>query len=365
MQPVIVIKIGTSSLTRPDGKLALATIAALIETIADLKHQRYSVILVSSGAVGVGCTRLNLITKPKLIALKQAAAAVGQGRLIRVYDDLFSQYGLPVAQILLTRGDLEKHQGYKNIHNTLQELLKLNVVPIINENDTVAVEELKFGDNDTLSARVASLVEAKWLFLLTDVDHLYSADPRHDPNAQAISVVKSMAELEVKTGEQGSKWGTGGMVTKIAAAKIAVSAGVHTVITNGKNPQNIPKILAGGSIGTYFPAQVRIENSRKRWLAHGSVPTGKIFLDLGAAQAITQQGKSLLPAGITGVSGKFDESDTVQLCNTAMQEIAIGIVNYSSSELQKIHGHQSTDIENILGYIGENTVVHRDNLVLT
>ncbi len=364
MQPVIVIKIGTSSLTRPDGNLALAAIAALIETIVDLKRQEYSVILVSSGAVGIGCTRLNLLTKPKLIALKQAAAAVGQGRMIRVYDDLFSQYGLPVAQILLTRGDLEKHQSYKNINNTLQELLKLNVVPIINENDTVAVEELKFGDNDTLSARVASLIEAKWLFLLTDVDHLYSADPRNNPNAQKISVVDSIAELAIDTDGQGSEWGTGGMGTKIAAAKIAVSAGVTTVITNGKNSQNIPRILAGESIGTCFTAQAKIDNSKKRWLAHGSVPIGKIFLDPGAIQAITQQGKSLLPAGITKISGDFDESDTVQLCDTEMREIAIGIVNYSSTELHKIHGHQSIDIETILGYIGEDTVVHRDNLVL-
>ncbi len=365
MQPVIVIKIGTSSLTRPDGNLALAAIATLIETIVDLKKHGYSVILVSSGAVGVGCTRLNLLTKPKLVALKQAAAAVGQGRIIRVYDDLFSQYGLPVAQILLTRGDLEKRQSYKNIHNTLQELLKLNVVPIINENDTVAVEELKFGDNDTLSARVASLIEAKWLFLLTDVDHLYSADPRQDPHAQKISVVESIADLEVKTSSKDSEWGTGGMVTKIAAAKIAISAGVNTIITNGKHPQNIHKILHGESIGTYFPAQLKIENSRKRWLAHGSVPIGKVFLDLGAIQAITKQGKSLLPAGITGISGNFEESDTVQLCNIEGQEIAIGIINYSSEELIQIHGHQSTDIERILGYISEDTVIHRDNLVLT
>jgi glutamate 5-kinase len=365
MQPVIVIKIGTSSLTRPDGNLALAAIAALIETIVELKRQKYAVILVSSGAVGVGCTRLNLLTKPKLIALKQAAAAVGQGRMIRVYDDLFSQYGLPVAQILLTRGDLEKRQSYKNIYNTLQELLKLNVVPIINENDTVAVEELKFGDNDTLSARVASLIEAKWLFLLTDVDQLYSADPRRNPNAQKISIVNSIAELEISTGSQGSEWGTGGMITKIAAAKIAVSAGVTTIITNGKDSQNIPRILAGESIGTCFTAQLKIDNSRKRWLAHGSVPIGKIFLDPGAIQAITQQGKSLLPAGITSISGDFDESDTVQIYDTEMREIAIGIVNYSSTELHKIQGQQSVNIEEILGYIGDETVVHRDNLVLT
>ena len=365
MQSVIVIKIGTSSLTRPDGKLALSTIAALIETIVDLKHQGHAVILVSSGAVGVGCARLQLQNRPKLIALKQAAAAVGQGRIMRVYDDLFSQYGLPVAQVLLTRGDLEKRKSFKNIQNTLQELLKLDVIPIINENDTVAVEELKFGDNDTLSARVASLIEAKWLFLLTDVNHLYSADPRYNPDARPIPVVTSLAELKIETSDRETPWGTGGMVTKLAAAKIATSAGVTTAITNGQQPQNILRILQGEEIGTCFLPQLTIGNAKKRWLAHGSIPIGKILLDRGAVQAIAKQGKSLLPSGITSIIGDFDESDIVQLCDIENQEIAIGIVNYSSTELQKIQGQQSTDIEQILGYVGEETVIHRDNLVIT
>jgi glutamate 5-kinase len=365
MPPLVVIKVGTSSLTRPDGQIALGAIANLVESIVDLRKQGYGTILVSSGAVGVGCARLGMTTRPSQIALKQAAAAVGQGRIMGIYDDFFGQYGLVVAQVLLTRGDLDNRQSYKNIFNTLQELVNLGAVPIINENDTVAVDELKFGDNDTLSARVASLVEAKWLFLLTDVDRLYSADPRSCPDAQPIEVVKSLLDLEVDTGNAGSQWGTGGMVTKIAAAKIATSAGVTTVITNGNRPQSMAKILVGESIGTVFLPQPKIENARKRWLAHGTVPTGQIWLDDGAVKAIVHQGKSLLPAGITQVTGDFSESEVVQLCNSVGLEVAIGLVNYSSAELQKIGGQQSNQIEQILGYISEETVVHRDNLVLT
>jgi glutamate 5-kinase len=365
MPPLVVIKVGTSSLTRPDGQIALGAIATLVESIVDLRQQGYGTILVSSGAVGVGCARLGMATRPSQIALKQAAAAVGQGRIMGIYDDFFGQYGLVVAQVLLTRGDLDNRQSYKNIFNTLQQLVNLGVIPIINENDTVAVDELKFGDNDTLSARVASLVEAKWLFLLTDVDRLYSADPRSCPDAQPIAVVKSLLDLEVDTGNAGSQWGTGGMVTKIAAAKIATSAGVTTVITNGNQPQSMAKILAGESIGTIFLPQPKIEPARKRWLAHGTVPTGQIWLDAGAVKAIVHQGKSLLPAGIVQVTGEFSESDVVQLCNSTGQELAIGLVNYSSIELQKIGGQQSNQIEQLLGYISEETVVHRDNLVLT
>jgi glutamate 5-kinase len=365
MPPLVVIKVGTSSLTRPDGQIALGAIAALVESIVDLRKQGYGTILVSSGAVGVGCARLGMTSRPSQIALKQAAAAVGQGRIMGIYDDFFGQYGLVVAQVLLTRGDLDNRQSYKNIFNTLQELVNLGAVPIINENDTVAVDELKFGDNDTLSARVASLVEAKWLFLLTDVDRLYSADPRSCPDAQPIEVVKSLLDLEVDTGNAGSQWGTGGMVTKIAAAKIATSAGVTTVITNGNRPQSMAKILAGESIGTIFLPQPKIENARKRWLAHGTVPTGQVWLDDGAVRAIVHQGKSLLPAGITQVVGDFSESEVIQLCNRVGLEVAIGLVNYSSAELHKIGGQQSNQIAQILGYISEETVVHRDNLVLT
>lgn len=244
----------------------------------------------------------------------------------------------------------------------------MGVIPIVNENDTVAIEELKFGDNDTLSARVASLLEADWLFLLTDVDRLYSADPRSHPDAQPITLVThidQLGELEVQTGDRGSQWGTGGMMTKIAAARIATASGVRTVITEGKNPGNIEKILIGEPIGTHFEPQPQPGNARKRWIAYGLVPCGKIYLDQGAVNAIAKAGKSLLAAGITQIEGEFHNSDAVQLCDTTGREIARGIVNYSSSELKKIQGRQSVEITAILGYPGAETVVHRDNLVLS
>ncbi|MGQ9869652.1 glutamate 5-kinase [Leptodesmis sp.] len=369
MVQTLVVKIGTSSLTRPPaGGLALSTIASLVETLSHLRHQGYRVVLVSSGAVGVGCARLGLSDRPRTIALKQAVAAVGQGRLIRVYDDLFTALQQPIAQVLLTRGDLVQRTSYLNVERTFQELLNLGVIPIVNENDTVAVDELRFGDNDTLSALVASLVGADWLFLLTDVDRLYSADPRLDPNAQPISVVNHVDELkslQVQVGDRGSNWGTGGMQTKVSAAQIATGAGVRTVITEGRTPQNIVKILAGASIGTHFEPQPRPASARKRWIAHGLVPTGKLYLDEGAVNAICSGGKSLLAAGIIAVEGNFDHQDAVVLCDRNGQEIARGLVNYSSFELEKVKGCQSEAIEPLLGYSCPETVVHRDNLTLT
>jgi glutamate 5-kinase len=368
MTKTIVVKIGTSSLTQPEtGKLALSTIAGLVETLSDLRRQRHRVILVSSGAVGVGCARLGLTERPKAIALKQAVAAVGQGRLMRVYDDLFTTLEQPIAQVLLTRADLVQRSRYLNAYNTFQELLGLGVVPVVNENDTVAVDELKFGDNDTLSALVASLVEADWLFLLTDVDRLYTANPRIYPDAKPISVVtsiKELAELQVQTGGQGTQWGTGGMFTKISAARIAIAAGVRTVITQGRFPRNIEKIIHGELIGTHFEPQPEPTSARKRWIAYGLIPAGKLYLDAGAITAISQAGKSLLAAGIKTVEGEFDTQDAVQLCDSNGNEIARGLVNYNSEELQKIRGCHSRDIPTILGYAGAETVIHRDNLVL-
>ena len=366
MAQTIVIKIGTSSLTQPEtGFLALATIAQLVETLSQLRQEGHQVILVSSGAVGVGCARLGLTERPRTISMKQAVAAVGQGRLMRVYDDLFSVLGQPIAQVLLTRSDLVQRSRYVNAYRTFRQLLKLGVIPIVNENDTLAIEELKFGDNDTLSAMVASLVEADWLFLLTDVDRLYSADPRHNPDAQPILTVDSIDHLEAEVGDRGSTWGTGGMVTKIAAARIATTAGIRTVITEGRSPQNIEKILQGETLGTQFEPQPRPFNARKRWIAHGLVPAGKLYLDAGAVKALCQAGKSLLAAGIKEIEGEFQPQDAVQLCDLAGQEIARGIVNYGSGELQQILGHHSDQIFKILGYVGEETVVHRDNLVLS
>ena len=367
MPQKLVIKIGTSSLTQPDGLLAIATIAALAETLSHLRRLGHQVILVSSGAVGVGCARLGLTERPRTIALKQAVAAVGQGRLMRVYDDLFTTLQQPIAQILLTRSDLVQRSRYINVHNTFQELLRLGVIPVVNENDTVAVEELKFGDNDTLSALVASLVEADWLFLLTDVDQLYSADPRFVLDAQPIPLVSrslQLAQLQVQPGGRGSQWGTGGMVTKIAAARIATAAGVRTVITEGKFPRNIEKILQGEPLGTHFEPEPQPSRARKRWIAHGLIPTGKLYLDEGAVAAICQAGKSLLAAGITTVEGEFGTQEAVQLCDQSSNEIARGLVNYSSDELRQIQGRQSHEIPAILGHAGAETVIHRDNLVL-
>jgi glutamate 5-kinase len=368
MPQTLVVKIGTSSLTQPEtGQMALSTIATLAETLSDLRRQGHRVILVSSGAVGVGCARLGLTERPKAIALKQAVAAVGQGRLMRVYDDLFTILQQPIAQVLLTRSDLVQRSRYLNVYNTFKELLELGVIPVVNENDTVAVEELKFGDNDTLSALVASLVKADWLFLLTDVDRLYSADPRSVPDAYPIALVNSMEELnklQVQTSTQGSQWGTGGMVTKISAARIATTAGVRTVITQGRFPRNIEKIIQGEPIGTRFEPQPEPTSARKRWIAYGLVRAGKLYLDEGAVVAISQAGKSLLAAGITRVEGEFDTQEAVELCDRLGNEIARGLVNYSSEELQKIRGRRSNEILAILGYEGVETVVHRDNLVL-
>ena len=369
MSQTIVVKIGTSSLTQPESRqLALSTIASLVETLTNLRRQGHHTILVSSGAVGVGCARLGLAERPRTIALKQAVAAVGQGRLMRVYDDLFTSLQQPIAQILLTRSDLVQRAHYVNVRNTIQELLQLGVIPVVNENDTVAVDELKFGDNDTLSALVASLVEADWLFLLTDVDRLYSADPRSHPDAQPIELVDRMeqlAELQVQTATRGSAWGTGGMVTKIAAARIATAAGVRTAIANGRQPRNIQAILNGEPIGTQFSPQPQPSSARKRWIAYGLIPAGKLYLDEGAVRAICQGGKSLLSAGINGVEGEFQSGEAVELCDRTGHPIARGLVNYSSHELQKIQGRRSDEIPTILGYRHAETVIHRDNLVLS
>ncbi|MDX2255324.1 MAG: glutamate 5-kinase [Pseudanabaenaceae cyanobacterium bins.39] len=376
----VVIKIGTSSLSHPDTRdLQLATIAKLVEAVVHLRRLGHRVVIVSSGAVGIGCSRLGMKQRPRQIARKQAVAAVGQGRLMRIYDDFFSSFGQPVAQVLLTRANLMQRQHYMNVHGTFQELLDLGVVPIVNENDTVAIEELKFGDNDTLSALVASLIEADWLFLLTDVDRLYSEDPRQNPDAQPIEFVQyeHLAELREaiasKQAEQadksktgGTQWGTGGMITKLDAARIAAAAGVRTAITRGAFPERIAAILNGENFGTQFAAQPKTVNARKRWIAYGMVTMGKLFLDDGAVKAVISKGRSLLPAGIKQVEGKFEANESVSICDRQGKEIARGITNYSSSDINLILGAQSEDIARLLGFSDESvvdTVVHRDNLV--
>jgi glutamate 5-kinase len=365
----VVVKIGTSSLTSTDvSQVALSTVANLVETLCSLRQQGHQVVLVSSGAVGIGCRRLGLAERPRTMAMKQAVAAVGQGRLMRIYDDLFSVLNQPIAQVLLTRSDLAQRSRYINSYRTFRQLLQLGVIPIVNENDTVAVDELKFGDNDTLSALVASLIRADWLFLLTDVDRLYSADPRSNPEAQPIDTIdtlKDLAALKAVAGGQGSQWGTGGMATKLEAAQIATTAGIRTVITDGRQPGNILKVLAGEAVGTQFAPHPKPSQARKHWIATGPAPAGKLYLDEGAAQAIRNGGKSLLAAGITRVDGSFRPQDTVVLCTVDHQEIARGMINYGDQDLRQILGRQSHEIPGILGHGRSATVVHRDNLVLS
>lgn len=349
------------------GQFALSTLASLVETLSTLRSQGHQVVLVSSGAVGIGCRRLDMAERPKTLAMKQAVAAVGQGRLMRIYDDLFSALNQPIAQVLLTRSDLAQRSRYVNSYRTFRQLLALGVIPIVNENDTVAVEELKFGDNDTLSALVASLIGADWLFILTDVDRIYSADPRSNPEAQPISLIEDLDTLKAlkgAAGGQGSVWGTGGMVTKLEAAQIATTAGVRTVITNGKQPGNLLRVLQGEAVGTQIVPQPKPSRGRKRWIAASLPPTGRLRVDEGAAKAILRRGKSLLAAGIIEVSGEFQPQEAVQLCTPDGEEIARGIVNYSDQDLKRIIGRHSDDIPAILGYVGADTVIHRDNLVV-
>ena len=367
----LVIKIGTSSLTEPSsGDIHISAIASLVEVVVKLRQVGHRVVLVSSGAVGIGCARLGIKEKPSKISLKQAIAAVGQGRLMGIYDDFFGLFNQPVAQVLLTRANLIQRQHYINVYSTFQELLELGVVPIVNENDTVAVEELKFGDNDTLSALVASIIEADWLFLLTDVDRLYSANPRLDPDAIPIMTVnhQDLWNLDIDTNSGGTnaqnQWGTGGMATKLSAAKIAAIAGVKTVICKGSEPNSIPKILAGENLGTQFEPQPRTVNARKRWIAYAMIPVGKLLLDEGAVNAVLTKGRSLLPAGIINVFGSFEAQQAISLCDRTGKELARGLTNYSSTEIQQIQGQQSEHISQILGFEGSDTIVHRDNLVL-
>ncbi|ERN42616.1 glutamate 5-kinase [Rubidibacter lacunae KORDI 51-2] len=367
MDRTLVVKIGTSSLTRSvTGQLALSTIAALVETLAHLRASGDRVVLVSSGAVGVGCARLGLVERPRRIARKQAIAAVGQGRLMRVYDDLFANLQQPIAQVLLTRRDLMQRNSYVNAYNAFQEIFELGAIPIVNENDTVATDELKFGDNDTLSALVASLLEADWLILLTDVDRLYSSDPRLDPGARPIRTVspEELDDLQVNASGSGSGWGTGGMATKLAAARLASSAGVRTAIAHGRRPEAIEQILAGEPHGTQFEPRPRSEPARKRWIAYGLVTSGTLTLDWGAVQALRDRGKSLLAAGITAVTGEFLAGDAVALCTPDGKEFARGLSDFDNSEVEQIRGRQSTAIPLLLGYAAPDTVVHRDNLVL-
>ncbi|MDI6710240.1 MAG: glutamate 5-kinase [Bacillota bacterium] len=361
----IVIKIGSSSLAYATGKLNLGGIDLLVRQIADLHNEGRQVLLVTSGAIGAGAGKLGLGRRPRSIPEKQAAAAVGQGLLMHVYEKFFAEYGVTVGQVLVAREDFADRKRFINMRNTLCALLRFGVLPVINENDTVAVDEIKMGDNDYLSALVAGLVNADVLLLLSDVDGLYTGDPGRDPAARLIPSVREITpEVEALGGGSGSDLGTGGMATKLAAARMAMQSGVITVIARAHAREVIRRVLGGEEVGTVFwPAENKLE-ARKRWIAYGSAVAGSVKVDEGAARALIKQGKSLLPSGVIGVEGRFGVGDTVSIVDPQGREIARGIVNFTAAEIEKIKGVNTGDIAAILGPRSYEEVVHRNNMVL-
>lgn len=366
-QPTLVIKVGTSTVTTPQGLNGKA-LMRLAGIVSDLAERDWRTIIVTSGAVGAGRSRLGMTERPKTIAAKQAAAAVGQGLLMHAYEKFLAPLGLTSAQLLLTRSDLGDRQRYLNASNTLRALLDcdVRVVPIINENDSVAIDELKFGDNDTLSALVAQLVDARFLAILSDVAGLYDRNPTLHPEATLIREVTELTpEIEALAGGAESDVGTGGMVTKLLAARIAVSSGIPMALLSGQNPQELLALVENRPVhGTLFRARADRLDARKRWLAFGVPVKGSLDLDPGAVKALMTGKKSLLAAGVQAVEGEFAAGETVSLRDSRSRELARGISNYGSGELSRILGRKSGEIEGLLGYKVADEVIHRDNLVV-
>jgi glutamate 5-kinase len=357
--------VGTSSLTHRTGEINLRQIEKLVRELAEVHNEGREVLLVSSGAIGAGMGRLGFKTRPKTIPEKQACAAVGQGLLLQMYEKGFAEYGIVVGQVLLTRGDLADRQRFLNARNTLLTLLRYRVLPVINENDTVAVDEIRFGDNDTLSALVANLVDAELLLILSDVEGLYTADPHKKPDAELIPEVTAITpEIEALGGGAGSAMGSGGMVTKFQAAQIAGRGGAVTVLAAAAADNVIRRVLAGEEIGTVFWPTERLKG-RKRWILFGATVKGKIYVDAGAARALREGGKSLLPSGIVRVEGRFEAGHPVSVIDPEGREIARGLVNYSAAEVERIKGASTARIAQLIGTQPYAEVVHRDNLVLT
>jgi glutamate 5-kinase len=364
----IVAKFGTSLLTGGSDHLDRDIMASLVNQVAQLHKQGREVIIVSSGAIASGRHKLGLTKKIKGIPFKQVLASVGQHRLMSFYEQLFSQYDITVAQALLAKADLLNRAGYLNARNTLLALLELGVLCIVNENDVVAVDELQeavFGDNDNLSAMVANLIDADLLMILTDTAGLYTADPHHDPHACLISEVRRIgSEIERLAADTPSRLGTGGMITKIEAAKLATASGVTVVIADGREPDVILRLASGEAIGTCFlPITTKLE-SRKRWMLSGLSTKGKLVVDVGAALALQKQKRSLLAAGIREVEGNFQRGDIVNIYDPKGSQIGCGITNYSSADIAAIKGAHSRKIASLLDYDYGSEVVHRNNLVV-
>ena len=366
----IVIKVGSSLVTNNGEGLDQKAIAAWAAQIAQLVRpnddkQARQVVLVSSGAVAEGVQRLGWKKRPTAVNELQAAAAVGQMGLVQMYESCFSQHALHTAQVLLTHDDLADRKRYLNARSTLRTLLDLGVIPIINENDTVVTDEIRFGDNDTLASLVANLIEADALVILTDQAGLYSADPRKNPDAKFIQHATAGDEaLEQMAGGAGSTVGTGGMLTKILAAKRAARSGAHTIIASGREKEVLIKLASGEVIGTHLHTQQGKMLAKKQWMADHLRVSGQLRLDAGAVKVLRTDGKSLLPVGVTAVEGSFERGDVVACLDEQGKEIARGLVNYSSAETARILRQPSSEIASILGYVDEAELIHRDNLIL-
>ena len=362
----IVIKVGTSTITYANGKRNFSQIDRLAREISDLQNQGKEMILVTSGAVAVGVDRMGLPGKPKTIPGKQAAAAVGQGVLMHTYEKFFADYGQIVAQVLITKTEAIDRHRYTNTRNTFMELMRQRVIPIVNENDVVALDELKIGDNDNMSALVAGIVDADLVIILSDVDGLYTANPQTHPDAVIVPEVAEITpEIEASAGGVGSARGTGGMATKIQAAKAATSSGIHLVIASGTEKNAITRVLQGEELGTLFVSRENRLQFRKRWLAFGAKIAGSIVVDDGCAKAIRKAGGcSILPAGVFAVQGEFLPGSTVSVIDKDAHELARGLVHYSSAELEQIKGCNSGEIANILGHKNFDEVIHRDDVAI-
>ena len=363
---LIVVKLGTSSLTSGTSKISPPFLVELARQVTQLHSAGHQVILVSSGAIAAGREKLGFPQLLKDLPAKQMLSAIGQPRLMAIYEQVFGLYGHTLAQVLLTRTDLADRRRYLNARNTLTALLSHGAIPIINENDTVATEEIRVGDNDNLSALVANVVEADLLVLLTDQPGLFTADPRNNPNAklvEEISTPEIPQEIWEAASGSGTKLGTGGMVTKLQAADLARRSGTTVVIARGTEPNVLPRLANNERVGTRFTPVISALESRKRYILAGRLAPGQITVNEGAASAIIRGG-SLLPIGITQVSGDFDRGDTVRILDESGRELARGITTYSSADLARLRGRHSDEIESLLGYDYGDEVIHRNDLVL-
>jgi len=360
-----VVKVGSTLVTNRGAGLDASAIARWAGQVAKLRQAGKELVLVSSGAIAEGMQRLGWTRRPHAMHELQAAAAVGQMGLVQVYESCFRQHGLHTAQVLLTHADLVDRQRYLNARSTLLTLLGLGIIPVINENDTVVTDEIRFGDNDTLAALVTNLVEADYLIILTDREGLYTDDPRRNPRATLIrSAQAGESRLEALAGGTGSAIAKGGMLTKVLAAKRAARSGAQTVIASGNEPDVLVRLAAGEAIGTLLSTQTTPLAARKQWLADHLQVAGRLGLDPGAAKALRSGGKSLLPVGVKSVEGEFERGAVVACLSPEGAEIARGLVNYNAQESRRIAGRASNEIEAILGYIDGPELIHRDNLVL-